>query len=278
MHDEQLNQDVQARKEQQHQEDLQRIRGFRMFDNTFMNACLSDNIPGTELILQIVLGKPGLKVNRVETQKLLKNLQGRDIWLDVEAEEADGTKYNIEIQRDDRGAGFKRARYHASMLDSNALRPSDEFDQLPNAYVIFITESDVIGKNKPIYTVERRITNIDEAFEDWQHILYVNGADQNNATELGKLMHDFSCSNPDDMYFEILADRARYFKENEKGVAEMCKVIEDVRNENTKQVMANNIQNLMKNLKLTVEQALDALSVPPTQREMYAKIVGKKSI
>lgn len=56
----------------------------------------------------------------------------------------------------------------------------------------------------------------------------------------------------------------------------MCKVMEDMRNENTKQVMEKNILSIMKNLKLTVEQAMDALSVPQAQREMYAGLVGKK--
>ena len=58
----------------------------------------------------------------------------------------------------------------------------------------------------------------------------------------------------------------------------MCKVLEDMRNETTKYVMVNNIQNLMRNLKLTVEQAMDALSIPQAQREMYAGLVGKKTL
>ena len=33
------------------------------------------------------------------------------------------------------------------------------------------------------------------------------------------------------MHYEILADRVRYFKENEEGVAAMCKAMEDMRNE-----------------------------------------------
>ena len=53
----------------------------------------------------------------------------------------------------------------------------------------------------------------------------------------------------------------------------MCKVMEDMRFENTKQVMEKNILSIMKNLKLTVEQAMDALSVPQAQREMYAGLV-----
>ncbi len=44
-------------------------------------------------------------------------------------------------------------------------------------------------------------------------------------------MHDFNCTNADDMNFKLMAERTRYLKENPKGVSEMCKVIEDMRQE-----------------------------------------------
>ena len=56
-------------REQQHQEDLQRIRGFRLIDDDFLNACFDDNIECTELILRIILEKPDIVVKRVKTQK-----------------------------------------------------------------------------------------------------------------------------------------------------------------------------------------------------------------
>jgi hypothetical protein len=68
-------------------------------------------------------------------------------------------------------------------------------------------------------------------FDDGEHIIYVNGADKDASTALGKLMHDFFCTDPDDMHYKELADKVRYFKEDEKGVAAMCKVMEDMRKE-----------------------------------------------
>lgn len=69
-----------------------------------------------------------------------------------------------------------------------------------------------------------------ELLGDGSHIIYVNGKYRGN-DEIGKLMHDFSCTNPDDMNYEVLAKKARYFKQDEKGVAAMCKIMEDMRNE-----------------------------------------------
>ena len=58
--------------ERLHQEDLQRIRGFRLIDDDFMNACFDNNIEGTELVLRIILNRNDISVKSVKTQKLMK--------------------------------------------------------------------------------------------------------------------------------------------------------------------------------------------------------------
>ncbi len=218
-------------REKQHQEDLQRIRGFRLIDDDFMNACFDGYVEGAELLLRIILNKPDIVVKKVTTQKVMKNLQGRDVWLDIDANDAAGKEYDIEVQRADKGAGFKRARYHSSILDAHLLKPSDDFNKLPETYVIFITENDVIGDDMPIYTIERQIINTGKPFNDGTHIIYVNGDNKDASTELGKLMHDFFCTDAEDMNYKELAEKVRYFKEDEEGVKSMCKVLEDMRNE-----------------------------------------------
>ena len=68
-------------------------------------------------------------------------------------------------------------------------------------------------------------------FDDGGHIIYVNGEDQNASTELGRLMHDFYCTDPGKMHYKVLADLVRYFKEDERGVKQLCKAMEDMREE-----------------------------------------------
>ncbi len=251
--------------ERQHEEDLQRIRGFRLIDDDFMNACLMDNLPATELILRIVLEDTGITVTDVKTQYLIKSLTGRDVWLDVKAKDVRGRRLNIEIQRDDRGAGRKRARYHSSVLDSHLLKPGQDFDDLPETYVVFITENDVLGGNMPIYHIERKIVEMDnDVFGDEEHIIYVNGASEDGETELGRLMHDFKCTEPDEMFFKELAEKPRYFKKTVEGVSCMCKALEDMRNqtawntkvESVKRGLANNFsyEQIALIVGLTVDQ------------------------
>lgn len=75
-------------------------------------------------------------------------------------------------------------------------------------------------------------------FADGEHILYVNG-EYRGDSDIGKLMHDFNCTDAADMNFKLLADRTRYLKENPKGVSEMCKVIEDMRREERMEIAKN---------------------------------------
>lgn len=257
---------------------MQRLRGLRLIDDDFMNACFDGYNEGAELLLKIILGKPDIRVKSVKTQTSMKNLLGRDIRLDIDAGDESGKEYDIEVQRADKGADRKRARYHSAILDAHSLKPGDDFDDLPETFVIFITENDVIGDDEPIYVIDRQITTTGKAFDDGEHIIYVNGADKNASTELGKLMHDFFCTDPDDMHYKELADKVRYFKENEKGVATMCQVMEDMRNEAARQTTVNHIRDIMTNLKLTVEQAMDALNIPESQRNTYIGLIGKKIV
>ena len=58
--------------------------------------------------------------------------------------------------------------------------------------------------------------NDGDRLNDGTHIIYVNGADRDASTELGKLIHDFFCTDPNDIHYKELADKVRYFKEDEE--------------------------------------------------------------
>lgn len=214
---------------------LDKIKEFRLLDDDFMSKVFEDDYECIELLLHIIMEKPDLKVKEAHTQYSIKNLLGRSVRLDILAIDKLGKKYNIEVQRADKGAGAKRARYNSSLIDANSLVPGSSFDDLPESYVIFITENDVLGGNQPLYHIERVIKETNKTFPDESHIIYVNGS-YRDETPLGKLMYDFSCRNPKDMNYKLLADRTRYFKENEKGVATMCKIVEDLISEEKKEI------------------------------------------
>lgn len=218
-------------KEREHQEDLQRLRDFSPMDDDFMRCLFKDNIPLVELVLRIITDKQDLVIIDCQIQKDMKRLAGaRSICLDAYGTDSSGKKYDLEIQREDKGADPHRARYHASVMDIENLDAGQEFKELPDTYTIFITEKDFYGKGEPVYPIERMNLATGEPFADGEHILYVNG-EYRGESDLGKLMHDFRCTDADDMNFELLAERTRYLKENPKGVSEMCKAMEEMRHE-----------------------------------------------
>ncbi len=220
----------------QHQEDLQRLCLLRPIDDDFMRCLFKDNIPLAEFVLRIITDKPDLIITDCEIQKDMKRLVGaRSICLDAYGTDSSGKKYDLEVQRQDRGADPHRARYHSSVLDIENLHSGQEFKELPDTYTIFITEKDFYGQGEAVYPIERINLVTGKSFEDGEHILYVNGEYRGDST-IGKLMHDFNCTKADDMHFELMANRTRYLKEDPKGVSEMCKIMEDMRSESLKEV------------------------------------------
>ena len=204
-------------------------------------------------VLRIVMEDPGLIVQELIPQNSVKNLQGRSARLDILAVDEENRVYNIEIQRDDRGASVKRARYNSSLIDANITEPGEQYENLNETYVIFITEHDVLKGGRPIYCIERTVQETGESFGDGTHILYVN-AQMKDDTALGQLMHDFACTSADEMHYQILADRVRYFKEDKEGVATMCKIMEDMKNEAAKRNSIETARVLLAMGKLSYEE------------------------
>lgn len=249
------------------QELIAKIKEFRLLDDDFMTKVFENDYECTELILHIIMQNEDLQVKETHTQYNIKSLSGRSARLDIYAVDSTGKKYNIEVQRSDRGAVAQRERYNSSVLDTNSLLPGMDFNSLPETYVIFITERDIIGQGEPIYHIDRVIRETGKAFDDGAHIIYVNGA-YRDETPIGRLMHDFACKNPDEMYFNILADKTRYFKEDEKGVADMCKIMEDLIEDEKKEIALN----LLKDGKLEKEEIARVCNLTLEQVEELDKM------
>ncbi|MBQ6555228.1 MAG: Rpn family recombination-promoting nuclease/putative transposase [Firmicutes bacterium] len=243
------------------EETAEQIKEYRLIDDIFFNAFFDENKKDVEFILKIILEKD-LEVIEMSVQKQYKNIRGRSAELDIVAKDSDNKIYDIEIQRASDGAIPKRARFHSSMLDSAAVKRGMEYDELPETYVIFITETDIFKKSKPIYKVERCIMDEEiELFNDMAHILYVNGENDND-TELGRLMQDFMCSDPDKMHNPNLAERARFFKQDEGGRAIMAMSMEDIfkKGEHTRAIQG--AIRMLKAGKLTVEEIAEYQELP----------------
>ena len=205
------------------------IKNFTLMSDIFMRNVFKQR-ECLEYVLQVIMEKQDLKVIEQIIQKDYKNLQGRSAIMDCVARDSEGKQFDVEIQQDNEGASPKRALYHSGLMDMNTLNPGQDFDELPESYVIFITRDDILGYDFPIYHIDRHIKEADDSFQDEAHIIYVNSRKQED-TELGRLMHDLHCKNADEMHSPVLAKRVHELKDTQKGVELMCHEMEKIYSE-----------------------------------------------
>lgn len=273
-----ISEEIELKKEK----NMEIIQKMKLMDDTFMTACFQDNPKATELVLQIIMDKPDLQVEKVLVQDFIKNLFGRSVRLDVYATDNAGKKYNIEVQNENAGATPKRARYNSALIDCWELPAGTDWESLPETYVVFITENDVLGAGLPIYHVNRHIEEMKQPFRDEAHIIYVNGEIQDD-TPLGHLMRDFHCTDADDMHYKELSDMMRHFKESEEGVKKMCRIADELREEGRAEGRAEgvasellkSVERLQTRMKISIQEALELLGKTASEYEEAKRMLSK---
>ena len=238
-----------------------------LMNNRFMNKVFDGNIPATQRMLRVILKNDKIKVRKVSVQQWLQNLYGHSAQLDILAEDEHGTQFNVEIQRSDEGASVQRARFYCGALDMHFLDRGKKYEALPDAYVIFITESDVLKKGRPLYNIQRSIDETGEAFGDGSHIVYVNAACQDD-TPLGRLMQDFNCNDPAKMHYKELADRVNYFKTSKEGEIDMTDIIEAYANNKAEQAAKEAVAKAshQRNVEVAKKMLAEGMSIEVTAR------------
>ena len=115
------------------------------------------------------------------------------------------------------------------MLDYHELKKKAKHNELPETFVIFITEHDVLKDGEQIYHIERIVRETNKTFGDGTHIIYVNGSYKDGSNSaLGNLIHDFFCANPEEMRHQRLVERVSFLKGNKNAVRKMCKTMKDL--------------------------------------------------
>ncbi len=242
-----------------------------LFDDDLMSMVFDGNIEATELLLKIILKKNDIIVVSVVGQREFQSpvVGGRNIRLDILAKDSMGKHYNVEVQKKPEGAHIRRARFNSSMMDSRMLKEGQEFSELQDSYMVFITQTDIFGYGIPIYTINRHFEEIDDLFDDGSHIIYVNG-DYKGNDEIGKLLHDFGCKESKDMYYPELAKGVRHFKE-EGGRKIMCEAVEKYADRKALDKQIELIKNLMESMKWSAEQAMTAMQISDAEKTLLLK-------
>ena len=225
----------------------------------------------TEYILQIILDNASLKLKEQRLQKRLANLHGRALVLDCLCTDEKGLLYNIEVQNSSAGAIPKRARYHASLMDTHTLKKGEKFSKLPESYVIFITDKDVLGEGEQLYQIERVIRKSGNLFKDGSHILYFNIARQDD-NALGKLAKDLKEANPKEIKSKVLSHRVASLKEgklDKEGEKKMNVLLEKYRKKAVEEGIEKGMEKGQNRLALLVGRLLEAGQMDDLKRVSY---------
>ena len=106
-------------------------------------------------------------------------------------------------------------------------------------------------------------------YDDGCNIMYVNG-DYRGENPLGKLMHDFSTPNADEMYFNELAEKVRYHKQDSEGVKVVSQIVEEYGDERAAEALQQGIQ-------LGIQQGTQQQAIE-TAKNMLIKNYSKNEV
>ena len=194
-----------------------------------LSSVTFEDLLAAQDVLRIMTGMDELIVLRVEPQRSFRNMYGHSSISDVWAEDAAYNQYNLEIQIAENEDHLRRSRFIQSRIDSRCLSTGMEYGELPELYLIFITEKDFLGTNEGSFEIVHRIEGLGCQVDDGVHEIYANlekPVDDDKKQRLLKYIKDTNNLEISTEGFENLAKRVNDLKSEEGGLRYMCSVME----------------------------------------------------
>lgn len=246
------------------------VSKLNVIDDVFFQK-MAENREVTEEILRIILEKPKLKVIDSQVQRYLRNTGAHSVILDLLCEDEDHSFINCEVQKEDDDDHQKRMRFNRSNIDTIFIERGIDYKELPDIYMVFISKFDTFNEGKTIYHINRVIEETGTVVENGIHEIYVNTA-IDDKSDIAELMQYFKKSVGEHRNFQKLCKRVKYFKESQKGVSDMCKLVEDYASEKIQQ---RDIQTASKLIKNGVSIDIIADSIPSLTRDFILELSQK---
>lgn len=205
--------------------------------NNFMFGAVMCDEENCKGLIEMVIGTP---IDRIEVSKeksMVYHPEYKGVRLDVYAKDEKNTHYNIEMQMLKNTSLGKRSRYYQSQIDMELLLKGNNYDELPNTYVIFICDFDPFGQKKYRYTFYNHCKESGEtSLEDGRRIIYLSTRGE-NAEEVPKelviflkfVKADLKESQEDfhDIYVKQLQNSIRHIKES-REMEERFMILEEM--------------------------------------------------
>ena len=120
-------------------------------DNFLFGAVMSveENCKG---FLEMVLGFSIAQVVVSKEKSIVYHPEYKGVRLDIYAEDENHTHYNVEMQMKKKTALGKRSRYYHSQMVMEALASGEDYETMPDTFVIFVCDFDPFGEHLYCYT------------------------------------------------------------------------------------------------------------------------------
>ena len=265
-------------------ETIQAVKKYNLIDDILFTKAAEDK-KFCEEILRTILDDQELVVVRNTPQAKLQNLKGRSVVFDALCRLKGGAMIDIEVQKTNNDDHLKRVRYNGSALTANITKTGTKFCKVPNVIIIFISKFDIFKDGYALYHVDKIVRETSKKIEDGLDEIYVNSAvkDGSKVSELMELFVDLKAYNKDE--FPVVSETKKIYKETEEGVQTMCEITERLYKKGEKKGRARGfaegeasgkskgilftLKNMMRNLGLTADKALDVCEVPTNERAFY---------
>ena len=239
-------------------EKFEKVKDFRPIDDVFFEV-LAQNISVCQEILRVILEDVNLTVEDVVVQCSERNLYGRSVRLDALCRLGNGVKCNIEVQRSNNDNHLKRARFNASSITVKESNPGENFEDIVELYIVYISEFDFLKGGKTIYHVDKVLRETGTVVNDGLHEIFVNTV-IDDGTDIADLMACFVKKEVKNPKFPALSAEVSRLKETEGGAQSVCEVMEIYENIAANKAVKNaNIQKVIRMLekKYPKEEILD---------------------
>ena len=200
-----------------------KVKDLRPIDDVFFEA-LAHNPEVMEEILRTILEDDKLIVKDVIVQSDQRNIYGRSVRLDSLCIIGNGARCNVEVQRSDNDDHFRRVRFNESSITVKDSQSGTDFKDIPDVYVVYISEFDIIGSGHTIYHVNKVIAETGQIIDDGTKYVYVNTV-VDDGTDIASLMSCFTKKEFDNPKFPKLSKEVKYIKNTEGGLNSMCTVM-----------------------------------------------------
>ena len=246
------------------------VSKLRPIDDIFFHK-LAETEGFCEELLQVIL-KNNIELIEVTPQKSLRNIKAKSVTIDVYCVDTDNKYYNIEVQKSDNDEHEKRVRYNGSNMDTYITEKGIKYKDLPESYVIYISEFDMYDEGETIYHIIRSIKETKKKVYNGFNEIYVNTM-IDDGSDIAELMKIFKSSDvPDNKKFPRICEAIRAIK-TEKGSDIMCKLVEEYVRQERKKSCLQLIINLMKTMNVSITESMDMLLIPEEEREIYMEMI-----